>query len=226
FHVQPARIGDVDVEISRTGYTGDLGYEVWIPSDRALDVWDAIVGAGKHHALSPCGLDALDITRVEAGFILHDVDYFSALRAQVDSRKSTPFEIGLSWTVQLDRDPFIGQAALRAAARNPKWTFVGLEIDWLELEELYEAVRLPPHLPAAAWRTPLPVYAGRAQVGQATSGTWSPLLKRNLALASVESGCASIGTRLRIEQTVEYRRHKVTATVVHRPFFDPDRKRS
>ena len=226
FRVTGASIGGVTVEISRTGYTGDLGYEVWMPADNALDVWDALVGAGRHHALQPAGLDALDMTRVEAGFILQDVDYYSSLRAQVRSRMSTPWEVGLGWTVQLDRDPFIGQDALVASEKSPTWQFVGLDIDWEELEALYERVGLPPHLPAQAWRMPVPVYSGSEQVGQATSGTWSPLLKKNFALASVRTAHAAMGTRLRIEQTVEFRRHKVTATVVERPFFDPERKRS
>ena len=166
------------------------------------------------------------MTRVEAGFILQDVDYYSSLRAQVRSRMSTPWEVGLGWTVQLDRDPFIGQDALVASEKSPTWQFVGLDIDWEELEALYERVGLPPHLPAQAWRTPVPVYSGSEQVGQATAGTWSPLLKKNFALASVRTAHAAMGTRLRIEQTVEFRRHKVTATVVERPFFDPERKRS
>jgi len=144
----------------------------------------------------------------------------------VRSRMSTPWEIGLGWTVEVDRPPFIGQDALIASCKSPTWQFVGLDIDWEELEQLYERVGLPPHLPAAAWRTPIPVYSGTEQVGQATSGTWSPLLKKNLALASVKTPHSATGTRLRIEQTVEFRRHKVTATVVKRPFFDPERKRT
>ena len=174
----------------------------------------------------PTGLDALDMTRVEAGFVLQGIDYYSAPDAVVRSRKSTPYELDLGWTVQLDRDPFIGQAALREHASSPAWSFVGLEIDWAELAALYERIGLPPHLPSAAWRTPLPVFSGRDQIGQATSGTWSPLLKRNLALASVDAARADIGTRLTIEQTVEFHRHQVTATIVEKPFFDPERKRA
>ena len=226
FRVGAAELGGVPVEVSRTGYTGDLGYEVWLPAERAVEVWDHLTQLGKRHALMPMGLDALDMTRVEAGFILQDVDYYSSLRAQVRSRKSTPWEMGLGWTVNLDRERFLGRDALAASRATPKWQFVGLEIDWEELEMLYEREGLPPHLPAAAWRTPIPIYSGSGQVGQATSGTWSPLLKKNLALASVLTPHAATGTRLRIEQTVEFRRHRVTATVVERPFFDPERKRS
>ncbi len=230
FDIAPARIGSMEIEVSRTGYTGDLGYEVWCRAEDACAVWDAVFEAGAPHGLAPMGLDALDVSRVEAGFILQDVDYFSATRALIDSRKSSPFELGLGWSVHIGRGPYLGSAALAAekAAGSP-WAFVGLEIDWEELEGLFDEHGLPPALPTSAWRTPVPVYGqagGSAQVGQATSGAWSPLLKRNLALATVQSASSALGTRLQIEQTVEFERRTVTATVVERPFFDPERKRS
>jgi aminomethyltransferase len=144
-----------------------------------------------------------------------------------DSQKSSPYEIGLGWAVELERDPFIGQAALRReAARGPRWQVRGLEIDWSELEALYDRAGLPTELPLAAYRTPIPVYRGQEQVGYATSGAWSPTLKKNLALATLDAEVARPGTRLSIEQTVEYQRQRVTCTVVEMPFFDPARKRA
>jgi aminomethyltransferase len=227
FRIAAARIAGITVEISRTGYTGDLGYEIWVAAEDALPLWDALVHAGKPHGLLPAGLDALDVTRIEAGFILQDVDYFSAPRCAIESRKSSPFEIGLGSTVHLDREPFVGQAALRAErARGSAWATVGLDMSWEETAALYDEHGLPPHLPTRAWRTPVPVYDGRRQVGQATSGTWSPILKKNLAIATVRSEHAAPGTRLRIEHTVEFARRTVTATVSARPFFDPERKRA
>jgi len=228
FAVKRARIAGVDLFISRTGYTGDLGFEIWIPSDGALDVWDAILEAGRPYRVEPSGLDAMDVARVEAGFVMNGVDYFSSNHCMIESRKSTPYEIGLGWTVKLEREPFIGQAALRAEAqRGPAWRFVGLELDWNEYEAVFAEYDLPPQVPAGAWRVPVPVYDGEdRQVGQATSGAWSPTLKRNLALASVRSEWAAIGRRLRIEVTAEYERRRVTATVARTPFFDPPRKRS
>ncbi len=227
FGITRARLGGVEVEVSRTGYTGDLGYEVWMPAERAVAVWDALIDAGRGFGLLPAGLDALDMTRVEAGFILQDVDYFSAPRCLIEARKSSPFEIGLGWTVQLERDPFVGQEALRAEqARGSVWSFVGLDVDWEETERLYEAYGLPPRLPDRAWRTAVPVFRGRTQVGQATSGTWSPIAKKNLALATVRTEHAAVGTRLRIEHTVEYERRTLAATVVPRPVFDPARKKA
>ncbi len=227
FRIASATIAGVDIEISRTGFTGDLGYEIWIPSADALPVWDAIVEAGRPHAIQPAGLDALDVTRIEAGFILQDVDYFSAPRCLIESRKSSPFEIGLEWTVSLERDAFVGQAALRAEkARGSVWQMVGLEISWEGIERLYNAHGLPPSLSSHACRLAVPVYIGSRQVGQVTSSTWSPILKKYLAIATVATEHSRPGSDLLVEHTVEYERTSVAATVVERPFFDPERKRA
>jgi glycine cleavage system T protein (aminomethyltransferase) len=227
FRITEAHIGQARVEISRTGYTGDLGYEIWMNNEDALAVWDCLQEAGTAHGLVPAGLDALDVTRVEAGFILQGVDYYSATRCPVESRKSSPFEIGLGWTVDLERDPFLGQEALRREKLGgSRWALVGLDISWEEMEALYEEHGLPPHLPATAWRTAVPVYDGDRQIGRATSGSWSPLLKKNLALASVEQRYSKPGTTIQIEHTAEYERRSVTARVVPRPFFDPERKKA
>ena len=228
FRVTPARIGPADVLISRTGYTGDLGYEVWVEGERALEVWDAIMRAGRAYRIEPAGLDAMDVTRIEAGFVLNGVDYFSSHHCLIDARKSSPYEIGLGWTVKLDREPFVGQRALKAerAAGSP-WALVGLVIDWDEFEALHEAVGLPPQVPGGAWRDAVPVFEGGGkQVGQATSGAWSPILKKNLALATVPAAHAKEGRRLQMEVTVEFHRRRATATVTPLPFFDPDRKRA
>jgi len=228
FRSTQARIAGAEVLISRTGYTGDLGYEVWSERDDALDVWDAIMAAGEAYRIEPAGLDAMDVTRVEAGFVLNGVDYFSANRCQIDSRKSTPDEVGLGWAVQLEREPFIGQAALRRERQRPaKWRLVGVEIDWDEYESLFDEFGLPPEVPGGGWRDAVPVYdRDGQQVGQATSGAWSPILKKNLALATVSPAFAEPGARLKIEITAEYERRQVSATVVKTPFFDPERKRA
>jgi len=228
FAVTRASLAGVPVHVSRTGYTGELGYEIWVEAERALPVYDAIMAAGRDYRIEPVGLDAMDVTRVEAGFIMNGVDYFSAHHCLIDSKKSSPYEIGLGRAVNLDREPFIGQAALRAEReRGPAWSLVGLDYDWDEYEALFGEFHLPPQVPAGAWRSAVPVYDNEGiQVGQATSGAWSPLLKQNLALASVRAPYALPGTRLRIEVTVEYRRRQVTATVTRTPFYDPERKRA
>jgi glycine cleavage system T protein (aminomethyltransferase) len=227
FGVARAAIGGIPVWVSRTGYTGDLGYEVWAEREQALPIWDALMAAGRPHGIEPAGLDALDVVRIEAGFLLLGVDYYSAQKVVLESRKSTPLELGFGWMVDLERGSFIGRDAIAAeTARGPAWHLVGLEVSWEELEALYAGFNLPPSLPATARRDGLPVYArdGR-QVGKATSHTWSPLLKKYLAIASVQRGFEAKGTQLALEHTVEFERRKVTATVVPTPFFDPPRKR-
>jgi aminomethyltransferase len=226
FQGAAGKIDGFQLYVTRTGYTGDLGYELWVDREWALPLWDRLVAAGRPYGLMPAGLDALDITRIEAGFIMSGVDYFNAHHCLIEGQKSTPYELGLGWTLELEREPFIGQAALKTErAAGPAWALVGLEISWEEFEQLYDEFGLPPHLATAAWRTAVPLYVEGVQVGQATSGAWSPTLKKNLALGSVYAAYGRLGSRLKIEVTVEYQRRVVTATVVRRPFFNPERKR-
>jgi aminomethyltransferase len=227
FRSTPADIRGIPVTISRTGYTGDLGYEIWVDAQKAEPLWDALIDAGTPYGITPAGILALDIARIEAGLILVDVDYFPAHRALIESRKSSPFELGLGWTVKLDKGSFIGSGALLKERENgPTWEFRGLEVDWVALEKAYAEVHLPPQLPMVAWRTSVPVYAGGRQVGYATSGCWSPILKKYIALAHLHSSHARPGTNVDMEVTVEHHRKRAMATVVETPFFDPERKRA
>jgi len=231
FGITSAKLAGKPVWVSRTGYTGDLGYEIWSDAPDSVAVYDAIMKAGEAYAIMPCGLDAMDVTRVEAGFIMNGVDYFSAHHCMIEERKSSPYELGLGWTVDLDRAdgvPFVGQTALKAEkARGSEWQLVGLDIDWIETENLFAEYGLPPEVCSKAWRDGKPVYDQTGHwVGMATSGAWSPILKKNLALAQVKAAHAKEGTKLRFEMTVEFRRHTVTATVVKTPFYNPPRKRS
>jgi aminomethyltransferase len=192
----------------------------------AVAVGDALTDVGRSYGLAPAGIWALDIARIEAGLIMLDVDYFSSHRALIEDQKSSPYEINLGWTVSETKGPFNGQRALRAEkTRGPAWRFVGLEVDWHSFEALHSARGLAPHVPSIAWRTSHPLYAGGKQVGYATSGTWSPLLKRYLALGHVSAAHGKPGTELDIEITVEHRRNRARATVRKLPFFDPPRKR-
>ena len=225
FRMTRGLIRGVPVDISRTGYTGDLGYEIWIPWEQAVRVWDALMEAGRSFDIHAAGMIALDIARIEAGLLLIDVDYTSSKKALIESHKYTPYEIGLGRMVHLEKEHFIGRAALAEEhRRGPKRQLVGLEINWTEVEQLYEAVELPPQAPSMASRVHVPVYEGSKQAGKATSTTWSPTLKKMIALASVASEYAQPGTRLQIEMTVEAVRHKVSATVASLPFFNPPRK--
>jgi aminomethyltransferase len=230
FSTAKAKADGFDLYISRTGYTGDLGYELWVENEHALKLWDAVMDAGRNYDIRPAGLDALDVTRVEAGLILKDVDYFNALHALIDNRTSSPYEISLGWTVNLNREPFNGQAALQAEQQQgSKWAIVGLDIDWPQIEELYYKCGLPPEIGSHAWRSSIPIYTDKSkkiQAGYATSGTWSPLLKKNIALATVEKKYDVIGSELQFEVTVEHKRHTVSALVSKTQFYNPERKTS
>ena len=229
FRFIETRLRTVPVAISRTGYTGDLGYEIWVDAPYALSVWDSLIEVGEQYGLVPAGIWALDIARIEAGLVMLDVDYFSAHHALIEDQKSSPYELGLGWTVSDTKGPFNGQRALRAEkARGPAWSFVGLEVQWPSFEKLHLERGLAPHVPNIAWRTSAPIYGGLRgqQVGYATSGTWSPLLKKYLALGHVSAEHGAPGTELELEITVEHRRRRANAIVRKLPFFDPPRKRS
>jgi len=218
-------IAGVPVEISRTGYTGDLGYEIWMPWDRAIDVWDAIMTGGRSFDVHPAGMLALDVARVEAGLLLIDVDFHSSKKALIEAQKYTPYEMGLGRLVQLDKRPFIGRRAIADEhRRGPAQQIVGVEINWPAVETLYERRGLAPQMAAAASRTAVPVYKNGRQVGRATTTTWSPVLKKLIALATIAAPHFVEGTSLEFEVTVEAVRHRVPATVVKTPFFNPPRK--
>src|SRR5262245_40305964 len=227
FRLAHTKIRNVPVTISRTGYTGDLGYEIWVDAPRGVDVWDALMEVGAAHGLVPAGIWALDIARIEAGLVMLDVDYFSSHHALIPDQLSSPYELGLGWTVSETKGPFNGQRALREEKkRGIAWNFIGVEVDWPSFEKLHLERGLAPRVPSVAWRTSAPVYRDGKQVGYATSGTWSPILKRYIALAHVQAQYGSPGTNLQMEITVEHRRQRAEAVARKLPFFDPPRKRA
>ena len=225
FRVTSGTIAGVKVDISRTGYTGDLGYEIWMSARDAVRVWDALIEGGKPFDIKPAGMLALDVARIEAGLLLIDVDFFGSKKAMIEAQKYSPFEMGLGRLVSPSKGRFIGQHALREEQQqgHPRQV-VGLEVDWTEVEKTYEKLGLPPSVGATASRVAVPVYRGGRQIGRATSTTWSPVLKRMIALATIERPHFADGTVVQIEMTVEAVRHKVPATVTKMPFFDPKRK--
>lgn len=221
-------VGGVSIDVSRTGYTGDLGYELWIPAADAVAVWDALMESGEAYGIRPAGILALDVVRVEAGLIMAGVDYISAHHALTREQSYSPFELGLGRLVALDKDvPFVGRAALRREHEGggPPRRLVGLDLDWEDLERLDATHGLSPALSAEAWRDEIPIYDFGQQVGRATSGTWSPVLKKNLAIGTVAADAADLGTELEMEWSVEGERGRIGAEVVALPFFDPPRKR-
>ncbi|MBX3046194.1 MAG: aminomethyltransferase family protein [Anaerolineales bacterium] len=252
--------------ITRTGYTGDLGYELWIAPEHAPALWDSIMETGAGYGILPLGLAALDILRVEAGLLLIEVDYSSTLHARITEQQSSPYEIGLGWAVDLDKADFIGKQALQQEAslrgelhavqptkqppsqnseaqsdrgllrsrysvahpsqRQSGRSLVGLEVNWYDLERLFGEANLPPQVAGRASRTAVPVYAGEEHVGQATSMVFSPILKKYIALATVRSEHAALGSQLEFEITVEYVRKRANATVTKIPFYNPAQKRA
>lgn len=225
FRMTHGRIAGIPVDISRTGYTGDLGYEIWVEWKDAVKVWDAIAAAGRAFDLHPTGMLALDVARVEAGLLLLDVDYTSSRKALIASQKFSPYELGFGKMVHLEKEYFVGRDALEKDHRNgvPR-QLVGLELDWNDIETLYEKLGLTPAAPGQTSRAHVPVYSSNTQVGKVTSTTWSPVLKKLIALASVETAHAKIGNTLQMEVTIEAVRKKAAAKVVKLPFFNPPRK--
>jgi aminomethyltransferase len=226
FRVTRGQIAGIPVDISRTGYTGDLGFEIWMPWKDGKKIWDELIKRGKAFDIHPAGMIALDIARIEAGLILIEVDYTSSKKALIAAQKYSPAEIGLAKLVDLKKDNFVGRDALVREVRNggAKRRLVGLEINWNEVEALYDRMGMAPEVPSVASRVAVPVYRNGKQVGKATSTAWSPTLKKMIALACVNRDHSSVGVTLNIEMTVEAVRHTVSAKVVALPFFNPPRK--
>ena len=218
----------IGLDVSRTGYTGDLGYELWIDAEHAVALWDALWAAGQDHAIRPAGMLALDVVRLEAGLILLEVDYTSARHALNPDQSYSPGEIGLGRLVTFDKADFVGRLALEREARagGPARRLVGLELDWYGIEGLFSAQGLPPAISPTVDRSPRPVFVGGRQVGRATSVGWSPILKQAIALASVPPSHEAPGSKVDVEWTVEGRRGRVAAVVVDLPFLDLERKRT
>jgi hypothetical protein len=147
-------IAGIPVDVSRTGYTGDLGYEIWMPWDRAIEVWDRLVEVGHAFDARPAGMLALDVARIEAGLLLIDVDFHGSKKVPIDAQRYSPYEMNLGRLVAEKKGPFVGREALSAErARGPRRQIVGLEIDWDDIERQFADVGLPPQVPTAASRS-------------------------------------------------------------------------
>jgi aminomethyltransferase len=225
FRVTSGSIDGIAVDISRTGYTGDLGYEIWVDADEALGLWDILMERGRPFEIKPAGMLALDVARIEAGLLLIDIDFNSSKKALIEEQKYSPFEMGLGRLVNLDKPKFIGQQALvRESKHAPAKQIVGLEINWDEVERHYEVLGLPPAVSPIASRIAVPIFKSGQQIGKATSSTWSPVLKKMIALATLPGEFMKPGATVEIEITVEAVRHRVAARVVKTPFYNPKHK--
>jgi aminomethyltransferase len=221
-------IGGVAVGVSRTGYSGDLGFELFMPFESALPVWDALIKAGESYTLRVAGMEALDVARLEAGLIMAGVDYHSGRTARHPSLAVSPYEIGMDRLVDLDKPAFIGKRALmdEVAAGGPANRLVGLELDLNVFEDAYLDLGYPIEHPLRAWRHVTPLMRKGETIGRATSGTFSPLLKRSIALGFLPTKHAEVGSTVSIEWQIEETRQQIPATVVPLPFLDLPRKRS
>jgi aminomethyltransferase len=229
FRRRPTSIAGVEVDVTRTGYTGDLGYELWIPVEGALAVWDRLFDVGADYGIRPAGIQALDLCRLEASLILIEAEYTSARQAFAPELKYSPFEIGLGRLVRFDKEAaFTGERALLAErdAGGPARRLVGLELDWSAIEAMYARHGLAPQISPYVQRAPVPVYREGVRVGRATSVGWGPTIKKMVGFGSVDKRLSDLGTRLSVEWTVEAERGKVGASVVPMPFLDLARKRS
>jgi aminomethyltransferase len=230
FDLCSTKIGTAPVTLSRTGYTGDLGFEIFVGADDALPVLDAVIDAGAGRGLRPFGEDALLMTRIEAGLVLIDVEFSSSRLAYNDNERITPRELGFGWMLRgidaADR-PFIGRAALRRelADKTSRWLTVGLGVDWQQFDRLHtEAGLLTPKD-----ETPLSyesmLYDDEGQrIGYATGLMYSPMLQRHIAMARVRPDLASPGSRVNLEITIDHRYRTVPADVARLPLFNPSRK--
>ena len=229
FRRRAAEIAGVPVDVTRTGYTGDRGYELWIPVDGALDVWDRVFEVGRDYGIYPAGIRALDVARVEAGLLLIEAEYTSAHHATSPEQQYSPFELGLGRLVEFDKaSDFNGRRALLAEQRGggPARRLVGLELEWAGIEGLFAKHGLAPAVSPLVQRDPVPVYQKGKQVGRATSLTWGPTIKKMVAFGSIDKALEAPGTRVSVEWSVEGERGNVAATVVPTPFLDLPRKRS
>jgi aminomethyltransferase len=225
FSIIGTDLAGIPATVSRTGFTGDLGYEIWVESHRAVELWDVLFEAGEAYRLRPFGEFALDMARIEAGLLLTAVDFHSAKKVLHEFQKSSPLELGLGWTVKLDKEFFVGQQALRREqARGLAWNTMGLEVDLRSLEAIYAGFGMPLEMPYESWSDAVPVYSSGRQIGKATSGTWSPILKKFIAIARLKPRYAQVGKTVEMEVTIDAQRKPARATVVKMPFFNPPRK--
>ncbi|MBA3690956.1 MAG: aminomethyl transferase family protein [Actinobacteria bacterium] len=228
FGRRASSIGGVPVDVTRTGYTGDLGYELWVSTDDALAMWDRLFEVGPDFRLRPAGINALDVSRVEAGLILIDAEFTSSLHARTADHFYSPAELGLGRLIDFDKGDFVGRRALLAERERggPPRRLVGLDLDWAGIESMFARHGLAPEVSAMVHRPAVPIYREGRQVGRATSICWGPTIKRMVGFGSVDRRHEPVGTRLSVEWSVEGERGKVPATVVPLPFLDLPRKRA
>lgn len=219
FKLVQTTIADCPVTISRTGYTGDLGYEVWISAENALPIFDAIWHAGRDYNLTPIGTTALMFARIEAGLLLLDVDFYTARFAWVDAQRERPHELGLGWMMRGLRD-FIGRTAIKNS--TPRWHTVGIAVDWHDYERIHRDAGIMPPKEGVLVQETMSVYRPNSNfdyLGYVSSFCYSSLLKKHIGIAKIHPDYASVGTDLELEISVIRKPAYVRARVVPLPFY-------
>ncbi len=230
FHLTPAKIGNAPVTISRTGYTGDLGYEIWVDREDALGVWDAVFDAARPYGVQPAGQIALLMTRIEAGLVLIDVDFHSARYAWNDDQRTTPHELGMGWMLrdlETDDRSFIGKGAIKRelSEGTSRWKTVGVMVDWRDWNRLYNERGLIPPKDHTPQHGGMMLYDDKLQrIGYTPSFFYSPMLQRHIGIARVRPEHGALGSQVGLEVTIDHRYEVVKATVARLPFFNPPRK--
>jgi aminomethyltransferase len=230
FGLTRTKIAKVPVTISRTGYTGDLGYEIWVPAGDALKVWDAVWKTSRGQGVVPFGMTALYMTRIEAGLVLLDVDFHSSRYAWTDADRTTPIELGLGWMVRnLDADDrqFIGRDAIARELRDKtsRWKLSGLVVDWKDYDRIHNAAGLIPPKDHTPVQDEYYIYDDELnQLGYATSQMYSPMLQRHIALARVPLDRTASGSKVKLELAVNHKYEYFDAHVTRTPLFNPERR--
>jgi aminomethyltransferase len=222
----------IPVTISRTGFTGDLGYEIWVGAENAVALWDALFDAGKGYVMKAMGLHALKMARIEAGLLLLDVDFHSARYAWVDAERETPVELGWNWMFRRlakDDRQFIGRAVIEDQLNNGtnRWVTVGLAVDYGAYEGIYRNAGIMPPKEGLMIDSTMSIYKPNTNweyLGYASSFLYSSLLKKHIAIAKLPPEYATIGTEVELEISVIRKPQNVLARVVPMPFYNPARK--
>jgi aminomethyltransferase len=231
WHCTDADVSGSPSLISRSGYTGDLGFEIFVRPQDAERVWDSAMDLASNYQMRPCGLIALDMTRIEAGLPTIDSEFISAKQTLFEVQTISPLELGVGWMCKLDGDFFVGRDALikEKASGTSRWNTVGIELDVTYIEKYFREFDMPLHLPERSWNEAVPIYADESQntlIGRGTSGMWSPLLKKYIVIARIPPQYAKLGSNFFIEEVIEAKAFSTPATVVKMPFFDPPRKKA
>jgi aminomethyltransferase len=230
FHLTPAKIAGASVTISRTGYTGDLGYEIWVEREDAVKIWDALFEVAAPYGVIPAGQTALLITRIEAGLVLIDVDFYSSRYAWNDDQRTTPVELGMGWMLRdLDKDDraFVGRRAIERELKHgtSRWRTVGLTVDWEDWNRVYDERGIVPPKDHTPEHGGMMIYDDALQrIGYTPSFVYSPMVQRHIGIARVRPEHAAVGSEVGLEVTIDHRYEVVKAHVGRLPFFNPPRK--